>query len=66
MVLGSSGIYFIHTGAHFPHREISKRKWNFVQVNVTPEEVKKNQENILSLIYPNDTVMDITIGMNSM
>jgi len=41
---------------------ISNRKWNFVQVNVNGEEVQKHQNHITSLIYPRDTVMDITIG----
>jgi len=39
------------------------RTWNFVEINVTPEELKKmRQQCINHLIYPLDTVLDDSIG----
>ncbi|NWQ96599.1 ASND1 protein, partial [Burhinus bistriatus] len=39
------------------------RTWNFVEINVTPEELKKmRQQCIKHLIYPLDTVLDDSIG----
>ncbi|NXY76138.1 ASND1 protein, partial [Glareola pratincola] len=39
------------------------RTWNFVEINVTPEELKKmRQQSIKHLIYPLDTVLDDSIG----
>ncbi|XP_067994000.1 asparagine synthetase domain-containing protein 1 [Melanerpes formicivorus] len=39
------------------------RTWNFVEINVTLEELKKmRQERIHDLIYPLDTVLDDSIG----
>ncbi|NWY52246.1 ASND1 protein, partial [Chionis minor] len=39
------------------------RTWNFVEINVTPEELKKTrQQCIRHLIYPLDTVLDDSIG----
>ncbi|NXT56018.1 ASND1 protein, partial [Pluvianellus socialis] len=39
------------------------RTWNFVEINVTPEELKKTrQQCIKHLIYPLDTVLDDSIG----
>ncbi|XP_061232360.1 asparagine synthetase domain-containing protein 1 [Neopsephotus bourkii] len=39
------------------------RTWNFVEINVTPEELKKmRQQRINHLIYPLNTVLDDSIG----
>lgn len=39
------------------------RTWNFVEINVTPQELKKiRQQRITHLIYPLDTVLDDSIG----
>ncbi|XP_062313593.1 asparagine synthetase domain-containing protein 1 [Osmerus eperlanus] len=39
------------------------RKWNFVEINVTQEELKKiRQERICHLVHPLDTVLDDSIG----
>ncbi|KAM9549123.1 asparagine synthetase domain-containing protein 1 [Guaruba guarouba] len=39
------------------------RIWNFVEINVTPEELKKmRQQRINHLIYPLNTVLDDSIG----
>ncbi|NXX06878.1 ASND1 protein, partial [Larus smithsonianus] len=39
------------------------RTWNFVEINVAPEELKKmRQQSIKHLIYPLDTVLDDSIG----
>ncbi|XP_028848097.1 asparagine synthetase domain-containing protein 1 [Denticeps clupeoides] len=39
------------------------REWNFVEINVTPEELGKvRQETICHLVYPLDTVLDDSIG----
>ncbi|KAI8786989.1 asparagine synthetase domain-containing protein 1-like isoform X1 [Biomphalaria glabrata] len=39
------------------------RKWNFIEINVTQEEVQKmRQSRISSLIYPLQTVLDDSIG----
>ncbi|KAK0062923.1 asparagine synthetase domain-containing protein 1 [Biomphalaria pfeifferi] len=39
------------------------RKWNFIEINVTQEEVQKmRQSHIRSLIYPLQTVLDDSIG----
>ncbi|NXV19717.1 ASND1 protein, partial [Cepphus grylle] len=39
------------------------RIWNFVEINVAPEELKKmRQQSIKHLIYPLDTVLDDSIG----
>ncbi|XP_065525981.1 asparagine synthetase domain-containing protein 1 [Lathamus discolor] len=39
------------------------RTWNFVEINVTPEELKKmRQQCIKHLIYPLNTVLDDSIG----
>uniref|UniRef100_A0A6G1RRS9 Asparagine synthetase domain-containing protein 1 n=1 Tax=Hypotaenidia okinawae TaxID=2861861 RepID=A0A6G1RRS9_9GRUI len=39
------------------------RTWNFVEINVVPEELKKmRQQRINHLIYPLDTVLDDSIG----
>eukprot|EP01117_Protostelium_nocturnum_P014853 TRINITY_DN569_c0_g1_i7.p1 TRINITY_DN569_c0_g1~~TRINITY_DN569_c0_g1_i7.p1 ORF type:complete len:610 (+),score=124.37 TRINITY_DN569_c0_g1_i7:167-1996(+) len=43
-------------------RAISERDWRFVQVNVTPNLVSEHQSQIQKLIYPRQTVMDMTIG----
>lgn len=43
-------------------RHISKRKWNFIQINVNQNEIQLYKERIFSLIYPRQTVMDMTIG----
>ena len=40
-----------------------KRKWNFVEINVTLEELKKErEEKIKHLLYPHQTVLDDSIG----
>jgi asparagine synthetase B (glutamine-hydrolysing) len=40
-----------------------KRKWNFIEINVTLEELKKERESIIKrLLYPHDTVLDDSIG----
>ncbi|KAK3568722.1 hypothetical protein QTP86_013870 [Hemibagrus guttatus] len=39
------------------------RKWNFVEINVTQEELKEMRtKNICHLVYPLDTVLDDSIG----
>ncbi|NXG91815.1 ASND1 protein, partial [Stercorarius parasiticus] len=39
------------------------RTWNFVEINVAPEELKRmRQQSIKHLIYPLDTVLDDSIG----
>ncbi|NXM75899.1 ASND1 protein, partial [Serilophus lunatus] len=39
------------------------RTWNFVEINVTPEELKKMRKQCINhLIYPLDTVLDDSIG----
>ncbi|XP_009888433.1 PREDICTED: asparagine synthetase domain-containing protein 1 [Charadrius vociferus] len=39
------------------------RTWNFVEINITPEELKEmRQQCIKHLIYPLDTVLDDSIG----
>lgn len=43
-------------------RRLSKRTWNFVQIDVTSEEAKKYQNRILELTEPRNSVMDITIS----
>ncbi|XP_030643044.1 asparagine synthetase domain-containing protein 1 [Chanos chanos] len=40
-----------------------ERKWNFVEINVTQEELERmRQERIRDLVYPLDTVLDDSIG----
>lgn len=40
-----------------------ERKWNFVEINVTQEELQKmREERICHLVYPLDTVLDDSIG----
>lgn len=40
-----------------------ERKWNFVEINVTQEELKEMRTNrICHLVYPLDTVLDDSIG----
>lgn len=39
-----------------------ERKWNFVEINVTLEELEQHQTEILSYVFPRVTVMDMTIG----
>ncbi|XP_061579823.1 asparagine synthetase domain-containing protein 1 isoform X2 [Cololabis saira] len=40
-----------------------ERQWNFVEINVTQEELQKmRQEHICHLVYPLDTVLDDSIG----
>ncbi|CAA20731.1 asparagine synthase [Schizosaccharomyces pombe] len=39
------------------------RKWNFVAINVPYTEVCEAQEIVKTLIYPNDSVMDLSIGL---
>lgn len=40
-----------------------ERKWNFVEINVTQEELKEMRgERICHLVYPLDTVLDDSIG----
>lgn len=40
-----------------------ERKWNFVEINVTQEELQKmREERICYLVYPLDTVLDDSIG----
>lgn len=40
-----------------------ERKWNFVEINVTKEELQKiRQERICHLVHPLDTVLDDSIG----
>uniref|UniRef100_A0A3Q1HX40 Asparagine synthetase domain-containing protein 1 n=1 Tax=Anabas testudineus TaxID=64144 RepID=A0A3Q1HX40_ANATE len=40
-----------------------ERRWNFVEINVTQEELQKmRQERICHLVYPLDTVLDDSIG----
>ncbi|XP_052005036.1 asparagine synthetase domain-containing protein 1 [Xyrauchen texanus] len=40
-----------------------KRKWNFVAINVTQEELKEmRQERICHLVHPLDTVLDDSLG----
>jgi hypothetical protein len=43
-------------------RSISKRKWNFVKVNVSSEEMKTAVGRVLSLAFPRNAVMDVTIA----
>lgn len=40
----------------------SSREWRFIQVNVTLEELKRNQDYIEQLVIPRNSVMDMTIG----
>lgn len=41
----------------------SKRKWNFVEINVTHEELREMRgERICHLVFPLDTVLDDSIG----
>ena len=41
----------------------SKRKWNFVEINVTYDELKESRAKLIkNLIYPLDTVLDDSIG----
>ncbi|XP_033842661.1 asparagine synthetase domain-containing protein 1 [Periophthalmus magnuspinnatus] len=41
----------------------SKRKWNFVEINIRPEELQETRrERISHLVYPLDTVLDDSIG----
>lgn len=40
-----------------------ERRWNFVEINVTQEELQKNrEERICHLVHPLDTVLDDSIG----
>ncbi len=40
-----------------------ERRWNFVEINVTQEELQKmREERICHLVYPLDTVLDDSIG----
>lgn len=40
-----------------------ERQWNFVEINVTPEELQRmRQERISNLVHPLDTVLDDSIG----
>jgi len=40
-----------------------ERQWNFVEINITQEELKKmRQERICHLVHPLDTVLDDSIG----
>jgi asparagine synthetase B (glutamine-hydrolysing) len=41
---------------------LSPRRWNFVEIDVKPEEIRKYELYIYSLIYPCCTIMDMTIG----
>ncbi|EPX74058.1 asparagine synthase [Schizosaccharomyces octosporus yFS286] len=39
------------------------RIWNFIAVNVPYSEALKNKDLVTSLIYPNDSIMDFSIGL---
>ena len=39
-----------------------KRVWNFVEINVSKEELEEQQEDLISHAFPRTTVMDMTIG----
>lgn len=40
-----------------------ERRWNFVEINITPEELQRTrQERISHLVHPLDTVLDDSIG----
>ncbi|XP_076119408.1 asparagine synthetase domain-containing protein 1 [Alosa pseudoharengus] len=40
-----------------------ERQWNFVEINITPDELKRmRQERISHLVHPLDTVLDDSIG----
>jgi hypothetical protein len=48
---------------NFPCRAVSPgREWRFIEVNVTADQLWKDQSHIESLIAPAQTVMDLTIG----
>ncbi|CAG8465843.1 2746_t:CDS:10 [Paraglomus occultum] len=45
-------------------RRISpKRKWNFIEVDVSYEESCAHKEEIMELMHPSDTIMDLSIAM---
>jgi asparagine synthetase B (glutamine-hydrolysing) len=40
-----------------------RRKWNFVEINITLEELRAERENLIKhLLYPHQTVLDDSIG----
>eukprot|EP00042_Codosiga_hollandica_P053465 m.700266 g.700266 ORF g.700266 m.700266 type:complete len:381 (-) comp58702_c0_seq8:193-1335(-) len=43
-------------------QQLSDRKWNFVEVNVTTEELQQHRNHIRDLIFPLDSVLDDSIG----
>jgi asparagine synthetase B (glutamine-hydrolysing) len=45
-------------------KELNKnRKWNFVEINITLDELRKERENLIkNLLYPHMTVLDDSIG----
>ena len=40
-----------------------ERDWRFVEVNVPYEEMLNHRDRVLSLLYPHDTEMDLSIGL---
>ncbi|PRP78946.1 hypothetical protein PROFUN_13240 [Planoprotostelium fungivorum] len=43
-------------------RTLSNRTWNFIEIDVGPEEFSLYRDHILDLIYPKSSIMDVTIG----
>jgi asparagine synthetase B (glutamine-hydrolysing) len=44
-------------------QSLFKREWRLVEINVEYKEVLKMKQHILSLIFPNNTVMDLSISL---
>lgn len=45
------------------HELNPKRKWNFVEINITVEELRKERDDIIKhLLFPHQTVLDDSIG----